>query len=318
MTWLRLFVVFWFVLVGSGCISAAKLPGDHKRLTTDLADADSNKWAKECGPAQLARARTNKEFAEIEFQKGNARRATEHMDIALSNIAEALACRPKDRDGDEIFDDVDECPDEPEDYDDHLDTDGCPDYDRDKDGVVDDRDLCPDEAEDADNFQDEDGCPDPDNDNDGILDIDDTCPDQPENRNGYMDEDGCPDDAPGNVEVTGDQIVIKEQVLFATGRSTIKTVSHGILNAVVQVLADYPQIKVRVEGHTDSAGGASTNRRLSDSRAKSVREYLITQGVDGGRLTAKGLGEDKPIDTNRTRSGRANNRRVEFHITEGM
>ncbi len=306
------------VVLSGGCISASKLPAAHKSLIDDLADADSNKWAKDCGPAQLARARTNKEFAEIEFEKGNARRATEHIEIARLNIDEALACRPQDRDGDEIFDDVDKCPDEPEDYDDHLDTDGCPDYDRDKDGVEDGRDLCPDEPEDTDNFRDDDGCPDPDNDNDGVLDVDDKCPDQPENRNGYMDEDGCPDNAPGNVEVTRDQIVIKEKVLFDTGRATIKSVSHSILNAVVMVLADYPQIKVRVEGHTDSVGSSSTNRRLSEARAKSVREYLISQGVEGGRLTAKGMGEDKPIDTNRTRAGKANNRRVEFHITEGM
>jgi len=313
----RLPLVLLLVSIG-GCISAAKLPAAHKKLTADLAEADINKWAKECGPAQLATARTNKEFAEIEFEKGNARRATEHLAIARRNIDEALACRPKDRDGDEIFDDVDKCPDEPEDYDGHLDTDGCPDHDRDMDGVEDDQDLCPDEPEDTDNFRDEDGCPDPDNDNDGVLDVDDKCPDQPENRNGYMDDDGCPDDSPGNVEVTKDQIVIKDKVLFDTGRATIKPVSHDILNAVVMVLADYPHIKVRVEGHTDSVGGSSTNRRLSQSRAKSVREYLIAQGVDGGRLTAKGLGEDTPIDTNRTRTGRANNRRVEFHITDGM
>jgi outer membrane protein OmpA-like peptidoglycan-associated protein len=315
---LRALALALLIATSMSCISAAKLPAAHKRLTADLADADSNKWAKDCGPAQLARARTHKEFAELEFEKGNARRATEHLDIARANIDEALACRPQDRDGDEIFDDVDQCPDEPEDYDDHLDTDGCPDYDRDKDGVEDDQDLCPDEPEDRDEFQDEDGCPDTDNDNDGVLDVDDKCPDQPENRNGYMDEDGCPDNSPGNVEVTKDQIVIKEKVLFATGRAAIKTVSHGILNAVVMVLADYPQIKVRVEGHTDSVGSASTNKRLSAARAKSVRDYLIAKGVDAGRLTAKGMGEDRPIDTNRTRTGKANNRRVEFHITDGM
>ena len=81
------------------------------------------------------------------------------------------------------------------------------------------------------------------------------------------------------------------------------------------MLADYPKIEVRVEGHTDSQGGASSNQRLSERRAKAVREHLAKQGVDGARMTAKGYGEEKPIDTNRTRAGRANNRRVEFHIT---
>ena len=155
--------------------------------------------------------------------------------------------------------------------------------------------------------QDEDGCPDTDNDGDGILDVDDGC-NEPETMNGYLDTDGCPDNGPSGVEIARNQIVISEKILFETGRSTIKPVSHGILQAVAAVLADYPKIEVRVEGHTDSQGGASSNQRLSERRAKAVREHLIGQGVDGARMTAKGYGEEKPIDTNRTRSGRANNR----------
>jgi outer membrane protein OmpA-like peptidoglycan-associated protein len=134
-----------------------------------------------------------------------------------------------DRDGDGIKDDVDQCPDEPEDFDGFKDEDGCPDPDNDNDGIpdVDDRcpnvpedregfqdedgcpegkdgdrdgdgipdskDKCPDEPEDRDGFQDEDGCPDPDNDNDGIPDKMDQCPNDPEDKDGFQDEDGCPD-----------------------------------------------------------------------------------------------------------------------------
>ena len=134
-----------------------------------------------------------------------------------------------DRDGDGIKDDVDKCPDEPEDFDGFQDEDGCPDpdndrdgnpdvddkcpnvpedkdgfqdadgcpegnkNDRDGDGILDDVDKCPDEPEDFDGFQDEDGCPDPDNDNDGILDVDDLCPNDPEDKDGFEDADGCPD-----------------------------------------------------------------------------------------------------------------------------
>ena len=306
-----------FALI-AGCVQAAKMPAEHKALVAELADAHSNKWAKECGPAQLARAEAHREFAEIEFQQADARRATEHLALARSNIAEALACRPKDRDGDGVFDHVDKCPDEPEDLDGHLDQDGCPDHDRDRDGIEDKDDLCPDEPEDIDDFNDKDGCPDPDNDRDGILDVDDKCPDKPETMNGYLDEDGCPDDGPSNVEVTKDQIVIKDKILFDTGKATIKPVSHAILNAVFQVLKDYPNIKVRVEGHTDSVGSAGSNKKLSDKRAASVRSYLVGKGVADGRLSSKGKGEDNPIDTNRTATGRSNNRRVEFHITSGM
>jgi len=302
----------------SGCVQAAKLPGEHRQLLSELEDAHQNKWAKECGPAQLAKAETHREFAEIEFQQGDARRATEHLALARSNIAEALACRPEDRDGDGIFDHEDQCPDEPEDMDGHLDTDGCPDLDRDRDGIADADDLCPDEPEDVDEFKDQDGCPDPDNDRDGIADVDDKCPNKPETKNGYMDDDGCPDDGPSNVEVTKEQIVIKDKILFDTGKATIKPVSHSILNAVVQVLKDYPNIKVRVEGHTDSVGSSTSNQKLSEKRAASVAAYLASKGVTKSRLTSKGLGEGNPIDTNRTKSGRGNNRRVEFHITDGM
>jgi OOP family OmpA-OmpF porin len=134
-----------------------------------------------------------------------------------------------DRDGDGIKDDVDQCPDDPEDFDGFKDEDGCPDPDNDNDGIpdVDDRcpnvpedmdgdhdedgcpeskdgdrdgdgipdskDKCPDEPEDRDGFQDEDGCPDPDNDQDGIPDKVDKCPNDPEDKDGFEDEDGCPD-----------------------------------------------------------------------------------------------------------------------------
>ncbi|MBX3273586.1 MAG: OmpA family protein [Sandaracinaceae bacterium] len=134
-----------------------------------------------------------------------------------------------DRDGDGILDDVDQCPDEPEDYDGFADEDGCPDPDNDRDGILDvddecpnvpedfdgdededgcpegnegDRDgdgipdsvdQCPDDPEDRDGFQDQDGCPDPDNDGDRILDVDDLCPNDPEDRDGFQDQDGCPD-----------------------------------------------------------------------------------------------------------------------------
>ena len=134
-----------------------------------------------------------------------------------------------DRDGDGLKDDVDKCPDDPEDFDGFEDEDGCPDPDNDRDGILDnddkcplipedkdgfqdedgcpegdknDRDgdgildnvdKCPDDPEDFDQFQDEDGCPDPDNDQDGILDVDDLCPNDPEDKDGFEDEDGCPD-----------------------------------------------------------------------------------------------------------------------------
>ena len=129
--------------------------------------------------------------------------------------------RDRDRDGDGIMDDEDQCPDNPEDIDGFEDANGCPDDDNDEDGIKDTRDECPDDAEDVDSFEDENGCPDPDNDQDTVLDDDDECPidagkpelkgcpdtdgdliidrldkcvDKPEDVDSFQDDDGCPDE----------------------------------------------------------------------------------------------------------------------------
>ncbi len=105
-------------------------------------------------------------------------------------------CPEPDNDNDGILDVDDRCPNTPEDRDGDEDEDGCPegsDGDRDGDGILDSRDKCPDDPEDRDGFEDKDGCPDPDNDKDGILDKDDSCPLDPEDKDGFEDEDGCPD-----------------------------------------------------------------------------------------------------------------------------
>jgi outer membrane protein OmpA-like peptidoglycan-associated protein len=103
-----------------------------------------------------------------------------------------------DRDGDGYKDDVDQCPDEPEDFDGFQDEDGCPDPDNDNDGILDIDDRCPNVPEDRDGDQDEDGCPegkkDGDRDGDGIPDSRDKCPDVPEDKDGFEDADGCPEE----------------------------------------------------------------------------------------------------------------------------
>ena len=114
----------------------------------------------------------------------------------FDNFGDEDGCPDPDNDRDGILDVDDECPMVPEDRDGDSDEDGCPEGnegDRDGDGILDADDQCPDDPEDRDGFQDEDGCPDPDNDNDGILDTDDLCPNDPEDRDGFQDEDGCPD-----------------------------------------------------------------------------------------------------------------------------
>ena len=139
-----------------------------------------------------------------------------------------------------------------------------------------------------------------------------------ENINDYMDQDGCPDTKPQKVTIKYKQIVIEEQIQFETGKAIIQPVSFPILDAVVQVMNDYPQLEVRIEGHTDNVGGDSTNLALSKDRADAVFEYLLAAGIDGRRLSTEGYGETRPIDTNKTPQGRQKNRRVEFHITKGL
>jgi OmpA-OmpF porin, OOP family len=107
-------------------------------------------------------------------------------------VAVSWAPRTHDRDGDGIPDEIDHCPDLPEDFDGFQDHDGCPELDNDGDGIPDRVDLCPNEPEDFDGYQDADGCPDPDNDGDHILDVDDACPNEPGPPDPDPKKNGCP------------------------------------------------------------------------------------------------------------------------------
>jgi OmpA-OmpF porin, OOP family len=216
-----------------------------------------------------------------------------------------------DRDGDGIPDDRDQCPDEPEDMDGFQDEDGCPDPDNDGDGIPDAQDKCPNEAEDKDGFQDEDGCPDPDNDGDGIPDAQDKCPNEPETFNQYQDEDGCPDTVPGPVQkFTG----VIQGINFRTNSDQITRPSFRVLDRAAQVLRDYPDVKMEIQGHTDDRGRPEYNKDLSQRRAESVKAYLVGKGIDESRLTSVGYGMEMPIAENKTARGRAQNRRVEFKL----
>jgi len=229
---------------------------------------------------------------------------------------ENKGCPVKDRDGDGIPDDKDKCPDEPEDKDQFEDEDGCPDFDNDQDGIPDLEDKCPNDPEDKDDFQDEDGCPDPDNDGDGIADTEDKCPNEPGPPDSPQGK-GCPRKYTlVKIDREKKRIEIKQKVHFQTAKWRILPRSYGLLNQVAQVLKDYPKMKISIDGHTDNRGSDRYNQRLSENRAGSVRKYLIGKGIDASRMRSIGHGEGKPIASNRTRRGRAANRRVEFNILE--
>ncbi|UCF46782.1 MAG: OmpA family protein [Myxococcales bacterium] len=247
-----------------------------------------------------------------------------------------------DADGDGILDDVDECPNEAEDFDGFQDEDGCPDLDNDGDGVLDVNDGCPNDPEDIDGFEDEDGCPDPDNDGDGILDVDDQCPNEP----GPPENNGCPDpdrdgdgvpdridncpDEPGTVENQGcqeaqlvvigaAQLEILEKVYFKTGSHKLQKRSFALLDNVAKVMNAHPEIElIRVEGHSDATGSLKFNMRLSKRRADTVVRYLVGRGkVSKERLISEGFGPTRPLVPDaKTKEELAQNRRVEFHIVD--
>jgi OOP family OmpA-OmpF porin len=220
-------------------------------------------------------------------------------------------CPDLDNDKDGIADALDKCANDAEDKDGFQDDDGCPDFDNDGDGIPDRMDKCPNDAEDKDGFQDDDGCPDPDNDGDGVADGRDKCPNQAETVNGYQDDDGCPDEVPAAVKkFTG----VIEGINFKTNSADILPGSFVLLDRAVKVLQDYPDVNLEVSGHTDSSGKPDYNRELSQRRAESVRLYFINRGVAPERLQAIGFGQDRPIADNTTAAGRSRNRRTEFKL----
>ncbi len=174
--------------------------------------------------------------------------------------------------------------------------------DTDGDMVPDDLDHCP--LTPAGAPVDEHGCP-LDSDGDGVPDYRDECPTVP----GATDN-GCP--PPPAPEPMMEAPFI-ESVHFDFDSARIKPISKAVLDArAIPVLRKNPDAKLRIEGHTDSIGTERYNDGLSLRRATAVRDYLVSQRIDARRLSVIGRGELQPIDTNKTRAGRANNRRVEF------
>ncbi|ANF58015.1 OmpA family protein [Halotalea alkalilenta] len=211
--------------------------------------------------------------------------------------AAALLCKSPDTgvadsDGDGVPDDIDECPGTPAGV--AVDARGCP-LDTDGDGVPDYMDECP--GTPAGVEVDARGCP-LDSDGDGVPDYMDQCPDTPAGVE--VNALGCPAN------------LVLRDIHFAFDSYELTDDSKQTLNVVAERLSANPNVSVRVEGHTDSVGTAAYNQRLSKQRADSVAEYLSTQGVDSARLTTEGFGFTRPVASNDTAEGRAQNRRVEI------
>jgi OOP family OmpA-OmpF porin len=206
-----------------------------------------------------------------------------------------------DQDGDGMEDGVDRCASEAG----PVDRQGCPEKDSDGDGLLDGQDACPAEPGQPNRR----GCPVPDKDHDTVEDLRDNCPDVA----GPPDNQGCPPEEKQLVVIQEDRIEIKDTIHFAFNKAIIQRRSYGLLDQVARVLVGHPEIVlVSIEGHTDDWGTAEYNRRLSQRRAEAVRDYFARKGVALERMKAQGFGEDRPVQSNATKEGRAANRRVEF------
>ena len=212
----------------------------------------------------------------------------------VAGLEEFKGC--PDTDGDKIVDSEDDCPEVAglEEF------NGCPDTDL--DGIMDSADSCPTEKGSIANR----GCP--DSDGDGFIDRSDRCPREP-----GVAPDGCPTISEAEI---GAIVNIARTIYFKTGKFEIADESKTKLEQVARIVKKYPKIKFNINGYTDSVGRESSNLKLSDKRAVAVRHYLVHLGVQGRQLRAKGFGEINPIATNKTKEGRAQNRRTEIILVK--
>jgi outer membrane protein OmpA-like peptidoglycan-associated protein len=144
-------------------------------------------------------------------------------------------------------------------------------------------------------------------DGDGLVDGDDRCPSHSETMNGFMDEDGCPDEIPMQLaRFTG---TIKG-IYFDPGSAKIRKKSEPVLDRALAVMREFAGISVEIAGHC----AQGEKRELGMKRAEAVRDYLVGKGIDPARLKIRNGGLDEPVETNKSSSGRAKNRRMEFLI----
>lgn len=221
-----------------------------------------------------------------------------------------------DSDADGVGDGRDQCPDTP--AGEPVEANGCS-FDEDGDGVTDAIDECP--ATPPGVVVDAKGCG-ADSDADGVADGFDQCPDTLEGL--PVNAEGCAIDAApvadcgvGGLDCAGvGDAVLLPTVQFATGRAVLTEGARETLDQVALTLQRRPDLAVEVQGHTDSVGAADDNQRLSEMRAQSVVDYLISVGVSAGRMSPVGYGDTEPMASNETASGRAQNRRVVLVVTD--
>jgi len=142
-----------------------------------------------------------------------------------------------------------------------------------------------------------------DSDGDGVTDDKDKCPDSPPDK--PVDENGCTIES-----------VVLEGVTFELNSAQLTPASSESLDAAVAAMNKYDSLRIEIQAHTDSMGDAAYNMSLSEKRAASVRDYMVSAGIAADRMVVKGYGETQPIADNDTREGRAANRRVELKVLD--
>ena len=211
----------------------------------------------------------------------------------VAGLAKYAGCPIPDTDKDGVNDEQDKCPTVAG----LAKYAGCPIPDTDKDGINDEQDKCPTVA----GLSRYNGCPIPDTDKDGVNDEVDACP----TETGISANHGCPDVQPILSQAASN-------LKFATGKSYLSVKQLANLDAVVAILAKYSNVSLAIGGHTDNTGAEKLNAKLSSNRAAIVAKYLTKKGVDVKRITTSGFGYANPAADNKTKEGRAQNRRSEL------
>lgn len=219
----------------------------------------------------------------------------------LAGVLERQGCPVEDVDRDGVEGAADKCPEDAG----PPSRDGCPEEDADQDGVPDAVDACPQEE----GFASLRGCAERDTDSDSVSDHRDNCP----REAGAPDNQGCPARQRQLVIIRPDRLELLERIGFESGTATLQARTLPLLDNVARVLVAHPELgRILIESHTDNRGDPENSRALSQARADAVLAYLMTQGVPGARLEARGHGPDRPLQSNETSQGREANRRTEL------
>ena len=231
-------------------------------------------------------------------------------DTPRGATVDARGC-PADDDNDHVWNGIDQCPNTPVGA--VVDERGCP-KDSDNDGVPDGIDQCADTPQGV--AVDARGCPQmKDADQDGVPDDRDLCPNTPANVK--VDKDGCPIElSDREVELLDKGRITEREIHFATAKWDILPESHPVLDAIGNILIQWPRLVIEIGGHCDARGSDAYNLDLSQKRSQAVMAYLLDKfpQLDRSKFSAKGYGERQPVASNKTVEGMAQNRRVEFKV----